>query len=101
MWAAIGCAVPPASIISSEATLLSALSREESRGAHQREDFKDLRKDQALNIRIELEEDSKIKLSKDKANALEYKIFDTVKPINATFLGGICNDKNIWTISII
>ena len=35
------------------------------------------------------------KLSKDKANALEYKIFDTVKPINATFLGGICNDKNI------
>ncbi len=59
-----------ASIISSEATLLSALNREESRGAHQREDFKDLEKDQALNIRIELEEDSKIKLSKDKTPLL-------------------------------
>ena len=59
-----------ASIISSEATLLSALNREESRGAHQREDFKDLEKDQALNIRIELEEDSKIKLSKDKTPPL-------------------------------
>ena len=63
-----------ASIISSEATLLSALSREESRGAHQREDFKDLEKDQALNIRIELEEDSKIKLSKDKTPLLRKEL---------------------------
>ena len=63
-----------ASIISSEATLLSALNREESRGAHQREDFKDLKKDQALNIRIELEEDSKIKLSKDKAPPLRKEL---------------------------
>ena len=31
-----------ASIVSSEATLVSALNRKESRGAHQREDFKDL-----------------------------------------------------------
>ena len=35
------------------------------------------------------------KLSKKKANSLQYKIFDTVKPINATFLGGICKDKNL------
>ena len=63
-----------ASIISSEATLLSALNREESRGAHQREDFKDLEKDQALNIRIELEEDSKIKLSKDKTPLLRKEL---------------------------
>ena len=63
-----------ASIISSEATLLSALNREESRGAHQREDFKDLKKDQALNIRIELEEDSKIKLSKDKTPPLRKEL---------------------------
>lgn len=34
-----------------------------------------------------------LKLSKEKANALEQKIFNTVKPINATFLGGICNNK--------
>ena len=63
-----------ASIISSEATLLSALNREESRGAHQREDFKDLKKDQALNIRIELEEDSKIKLSKNKTPPLRKEL---------------------------
>ncbi len=63
-----------ASIISSEATLLSALNREESRGAHQREDFKDLEKDQALNIRIELEEDSKIKLSKNKTPPLRKEL---------------------------
>ena len=31
-----------ASLVSSEATLMSALSRKESRGAHQREDFIDL-----------------------------------------------------------
>ena len=53
---------------------MSALSREESRGAHQREDFKDLKKDQALNIRIELEEDSKIKLSKDKTPPLRKEL---------------------------
>ena len=63
-----------ASIISSEATLLSALNREESRGAHQREDFKDLEKDQALNIRIELEKDTKIKLSKDKTPLLRKEL---------------------------
>ena len=63
-----------ASIISSEATLLSALNREESRGAHQREDFKDLKKDQALNIRIELEKDSNIKLSKDKTPPLRKEL---------------------------
>ena len=63
-----------ASITSSEATLLSALNREESRGAHQREDFKDLDKDQALNIRIELEEDNKIKFSKDKTPPLRKEL---------------------------
>ena len=63
-----------ASIISSEATLLSALNREESRGAHQREDFKDLEKNQTLNIRIELEKDTKIKLSKDKTPPLRKEL---------------------------
>ena len=53
---------------------MSALNREESRGAHQREDFKDLEKDQALNIRIELKEDSKIKLSKDKTPLLRKEL---------------------------
>ena len=53
-----------ASLVSSEATLLSALNREESRGAHQRDDFKDISENENVNIRIELEENNKLKLSK-------------------------------------
>jgi succinate dehydrogenase / fumarate reductase flavoprotein subunit len=53
-----------ASIVSSEATLLSALNREESRGAHQRDDFKEISEKENVNIRIELEDDNKLKLSK-------------------------------------
>ena len=63
-----------ASLVSSEATLLSALNREESRGAHQRDDFKDISENENVNIRIELEEDSKIKLSKDKAPVLRKEL---------------------------
>ena len=53
-----------ASLVSSEATLLSALNREESRGAHQRDDFKDISENENVNIRIELEENNELKLSK-------------------------------------
>ena len=63
-----------ASIASSEATLKSALNREESRGAHQREDFKELSEDENVNIRVELDDDNKIKLSKDKTPQLEKKL---------------------------
>ena len=59
-----------ASIASSEATLKSALNREESRGAHQREDFKELSEDENVNIRVELDDHNKIKLSKDKTPQL-------------------------------
>jgi succinate dehydrogenase / fumarate reductase flavoprotein subunit len=63
-----------ASIASSEATLKSALNREESRGAHQREDFKELSEDENVNIRVELDDHNKIKLSKDKTPQLEKKL---------------------------
>jgi succinate dehydrogenase / fumarate reductase flavoprotein subunit len=53
-----------ASIVSSEATLLSALNREESRGAHQRDDFKEISEKENVNIRIELEDNNELKLSK-------------------------------------
>ena len=41
-----------ASLVSSEATLLSSLSREESRGAHQRDDFKEISNDFNVNMKV-------------------------------------------------
>ena len=63
-----------ASIASSEATLKSALNREESRGAHQRDDFKDLSEKGNVNIRVELDDNKEIKLSIDKVPQLEKKL---------------------------
>ena len=63
-----------ASIASSEATLKSALNREESRGAHQRDDFKDLSENGNVNIRVELDDNKEIKLSKKEIPQLEKKL---------------------------
>ena len=63
-----------ASIASSEATLKSALNREESRGAHQRDDFKDLSENGNVNIRVELDDNKEIKLSKEEIPQLEEKL---------------------------
>ena len=63
-----------ASIVSSEATLVSALNRKESRGAHQREDFKDLDKNENVNVRIELEKENNLKLTKDKIPTLKKEL---------------------------
>ena len=60
-----------ASIVSSEATLISALNRKESRGAHQREDFKDLDNNENVNVRVELEKENNLKLTKDKIPTLK------------------------------
>ena len=71
-----------ASLVSSEATLMSALSRKESRGAHQREDFIDLSEDENVNVRIELEEDKKIKLTKDPIPTLKKELENIIKKTN-------------------
>ena len=71
-----------ASLVSSEATLMSALSRKESRGAHQREDFIDLSEDENVNVRIELEEDKKIKLIKDPIPTLKKELENIIKKTN-------------------
>ena len=60
-----------ASIVSSEATLISALNRKESRGAHQREDFKDLDNNENVNIRVELAKEKDLKLTKEKTPKIE------------------------------
>ena len=59
-----------ASLVSSESTLISALSREESRGAHQRDDYKKINNDFNVNMRVKFDSDENILLSKDKVPAL-------------------------------
>ena len=67
-----------ASIVSSEATLLSALNRRESRGAHQREDFPEIAKDENVNIRIELDKDQSINLYKESIPSLNKKLEELI-----------------------
>ena len=53
------------SLLSAESTLISALERKESRGAHQRSDYKELNKTNQFNCMVKLEKNSKeLKISK-------------------------------------
>ena len=59
------------SLVSAEATILSALAREESRGAHQRSDFKDLDQSCKSNYLVEMNQsDQKLKLSNSPLKTL-------------------------------
>ena len=60
-----------ASLISSEATLLSALNREESRGAHQREDFEDIDKKFNVNMKVEFDNNENLLLTKEDTPSLK------------------------------
>ena len=67
-----------ASLVSSESTLISALSREESRGAHQRDDYKKINNDFNVNMRVKFDSDENILLSKDKVPALNKNLKDSI-----------------------
>ena len=59
-----------ASLVSSESTLISAISRKESRGAHQRDDYKEINDDFNVNMRVQFDSDENIILSKDNVPPL-------------------------------
>ena len=67
-----------ASLVSSEATLLSSLSREESRGAHQRDDFKEISNDFNVNMKVNYDNDENIILSKDNVPKLQKELKDLI-----------------------
>ena len=67
-----------ASLVSSEATLLSSLSREESRGAHQRDDFKEISNDFNVNMKVNFDNDENVILSKDNVPKLQKELKDLI-----------------------
>ena len=71
-----------ASVISAEATILSALSRKESRGSHQRSDFPDIHSNERCNYHIKLNKNNfKLEISRHRIPSLSD---DLQKIINKT-----------------
>ena len=68
------------SIISAEATILSALNREESRGSHQRSDFTELESSENCNYHIKLDQQTfKLKVSKKNISPLKEHLQNIIR----------------------
>ena len=66
------------SILSAEATLLSALKREESRGAHYRNDFPQINNEECYNLHVNLNKNGEIQISKFPIKKLNGELKDIV-----------------------
>ena len=74
-----------ASITSAEATLLSAIERKESRGAHQRKDYTQLSNTQLVNYRISVNENDQLEVHQHEIENLRSDLEDIVS--NTTEVG--------------
>jgi len=66
------------SIMSAEATILGAIERTESRGAHQRYDFKKIDPKFSMNFNIKLDQSNSLKVIKSKLKKLRPELKDAV-----------------------
>ena len=74
-----------ASIISAEATLISAIARKESRGAHQRSDYNSTDQAELLNYRVKRDSKNGLRLDTIKLKELNtdsLKCIESTKEIN-------------------
>lgn len=69
-------------VMSAEATVLSALQRRESRGAHQRSDYTNMDDSPVYNIHIELSPDGKLSVDQQSADPLSEELQAVVKTTN-------------------
>ena len=67
------------SIISASATLLSAAKRQESRGAHQRKDFKEIDDSFNLNIKVDMDLNSNLRISEKKLENMSDEQINAIK----------------------
>ena len=71
-----------ASVFSAQATIISALQREESRGSHQRSDFPLLKKSENCNYQIKLNENSfDLEILKKNKKPLKNNLQETLKKV--------------------
>ncbi len=63
-----------ASLLSAEATILSAINRKESRGAHQRLDYKDTDNNLNLNYRVRLNQSNELECQEHTIDIISPKL---------------------------